>query len=328
MSRNLLIICDPDETFCKKLDSFLRQEIRIPFEIKGFTEVEGLKALENKSEALLVISEKLFLDKLAAEFKNILILDEEPAMVAEGEADFRVNDDVIIHHTPKYQSGDCLLRSILSMCLNIPGLNKTGVRTYTQNKMRIIGFYTPDKTCRQTTEALQFAKALAEKERVLYINNDALCEVEEIRGSENEENICDLVYFLGCDKEKFDIYLEKVTKRLGSLFYIPSASGAVRDLDSEDYISLLGSIESSKSFESIVIDFSESFKGIIDALKECDILVILYDGSKESQNRLKLFEDELNSTDGIDISRIMKVAINETDTLLVRYQSMIHKGEY
>ncbi len=327
MNRNLLIICDPDETFCKKLDSFLRQEIRIPFEIKGFTGVEGLKNLENKSDALLIISEKLFLDKLAAEFKNILILDEEPAMVAENEPDFRVNNDVIIHHTPKYQSGDCLLRSILSMCLNIPGLNKTGVRTYTQNKMRVIGFYTPDKTCRQTAESLRFAKTLAEKERVLYINNDALCEQEEIRGSENEENICDLVYFLGCDKEKFDIYLEKVTKRLGSLFYIPSAAGAVRDLDAEDYISLLRSIESSKSFESVVIDYSESFKGLIDALKECDTLIILYDRSEESQNRLKLFEDELNSIEGFDVLRIIKFAINETDSLFVRYQSMIHKGE-
>ena len=288
MKKNSLVICDQDEKYCKKLDSFLRNYLSVPFEISEYTNTKYLKSFEDKRNTLLIISEKLFDIDVIEGFKNVLVLEEMPVGVSENENFFGIGDDVNVRYTGKYQSGEKISESILSMFLDMPGVIVTNPRTKADTKMKLIGFYTPVKGILQTKIALDFAKQLASYERCIFITNDPFCCEQELRNGEYEENISDLMYYCECEPDKFSIYLEKIARKLGRLDYLPSCDGQIRDASAGDYLRLLGRIRESGKYEVLILDIAEQMRSFTDILKALDILFVLAGSGKYSEDKLLL----------------------------------------
>ena len=305
MKKNILVICDPDERYLKRLDGFLRDSLSIAFDIVGFTKAASLKDFKQKEEALLIISQSLFKVNAVKGFKNILILDERPSQFAEDDVDFGMDEEAIVRHTIKFQSSEKIAESILAMCLEMPNLSASGIRKSLKNRMKIIGFYTPDRRIVQTGCALKLSEELGHREKLLFLCNDPYCIDKTLRGGEFDENLSDLMYYAQCEDERFAIYLEKIKKRKGSFEYLPLPGGQIRDCEGEDYIKLLRKIEESADIQILIADFSEPVKNLPEVLKMCDLLITLSDKGEGCEERIRLFKTDMEKVDGFDMSRLL-----------------------
>ena len=303
--KNILVICDPDKRYCKRMDSFLREALSIPFEIFSFTGSEQLKDFSYKKETLLVISEKLFNTSAIDGYKNILVLDERDVVLSESDANFGIPEDVNIRHTNKYQNSEKVADSILSMCLEMPELLPGGMAVTSTTHVKFIAFYTPVRSIDQSKAAFDLACRLSEHGNALYFCNDSLCDLSEIRSEEPCENICDLMYYAQCDEERFSIYLERIRKRIKKLYYLPCDNGAVRDFCGKEYIKLIELIRKTSGYDYIVLDFSESISGLMDVLKACDKIVVLGAKDAEARERIRKFKIELSEHEDINEEKII-----------------------
>jgi len=326
MKKNNLIICDSDEKYCKKLDGFLRECLSIPFTISEYTNAGYLREFEGKQDALLVISEKLFSFDVVEGFKNILVLLEMPKAVCERENVFGL-DDANIKYTAKYQSGEKISESILSMCLDMPGVIVANPRLKAKSSLKLIGFYTPVKSILQTKIALDFAKQLAGGERCLYVNNDPYCCERELKADEFSENITDLMYYSECERDKFSLYLEKIAKRLGKLYYLPTSDGQIRDANAASYLRLISCIEESGKYETMVLDLTEEMPSFTEVLKRLDTLIVLTSQGKYAEDKLRIFMNELENTEGFPTEIVMKVDASRVQDLPGMIIKEMKKGD-
>ncbi|WP_026524477.1 hypothetical protein [Butyrivibrio sp. MB2005] len=316
--KNILVICDPDKRYCKRMDSFLRGSLSIPFEIFSFTGSEQLKDFSYKKETLLVISEKLFNKNAVDGYKNILVLDERDAVLSESDTDFGKPEDVNIRHTSKYQSSEKVADSILSMCLEMPELLPGGMAVTATTHVKLIAFYTPVRSIDQSRAAFDLACKLSEHENVLFICNDSLCSLPEIRSEEPCENICDLMYYAQCDEERLSIYLERIRKRYKKLCYLPCNNSAVRDFCGKEYIKLIELIRKTAGYDYIVLDFSESISGLMDVLKTSDKIVVLGAKDAEARERIRKFRMELSEHEDMNEEKIIYEDVSEGRISLYR----------
>ena len=321
--KNILVICDPDKLYCGRLGVFLENALSIPFDIFGFSDISALRDFKEREEALLIISESLFDEKLIKGFKNILVLDEGDGKLAEDQTVY--GDFVNIKRTGKYQSREKLTESVLNMCLEMPHISSGGIRSTAAQTAQLIAFYTPDKITDRNSVSSRFAEEISVKDRLLYICNDPFCifEGEEIEAF--EDNLSDLMYFAECEDERFPLYLEKAAKRKGDIAYIPAAGGQIRDAVADDYLRLIRKIEGTGSYDVILIDIEESFKGLVEFLKICDAVIVLNSQKGDESARIACFRRELEQIDGFSMDKLWVTDMKDSKNLASKYFRM--KGE-
>ncbi len=291
MKKNILVICDSDERYLNRLDGFLRNSLRIPFEIVGFTTTANLSGFTGKEDSLLIISDTMLDKSVAKDFKNILVLDESPTHFNEDEAIFGADDGHNIKHTSKFQSSEQIAESVIDMCLKVPELSAAGIRKPNKHKMRIIGFYTPNRDVCQTDISFEFANALAKKEKVLFFTNDAYCPDIDFRCLSENDNLSDIMYYARCDNNRFGFYLEKAVKKKRSVRILPSPYISIIDCTGADYIKLLRKIEESGIFETVVMDLYDPFANMFQVFKMCDAIISLTTDMLDF--RMKIFSGDM-----------------------------------
>ena len=326
MKKNKLVICDRDEKYCKKMDSFLREFLSIPFEISEFTDPGLLAEFEHRKDALLIISEKLFSWEIIEGFKNILILEEKFMGLREDECAFGADEGLNIKRTLKYQSGEKIAESILSMCLEMPGIISPGLRCSTKHNMKLIGFYTPVRSIIQTGAALDFTEEMAREHRSLYLNNDSYCSLQQLRADEYAENISDLMYYSKCEPEKFSIYLEKAARKYNKFDFVPVSDGQIRDATAEDYLRLIRAIEETGKYEILVLDIVEGMGLLPELLKACDTVVSLSCQGKNPMERMNIFTAELEHTEEFDMGRLIVADVGKSRDLQSKYLKQSQGG--
>ncbi len=310
MNKNILIICDKDKNYCKKLDGFIRDNLSIPFEIFEITEAERLKGFLNEEKNILVlISESLFSSEIIKGFKHVLVLKEREAVLEEKEAPYGLKE-VDIRYMDKYQKSENITDGILSMCLDIPGIVVRSKRTDDERKQKIIGFYTPVPGSDQTKEAISFARQMAESEKVLYINTDGFCTDELIRNDSYQETLLELMYFAECSEDKFGIYLERIVKHDKELDFIPASASACQSrlITWKEYENLFSQIENTGKYTAIVIDIAEGVRELFEILHMCDDLYMLSRDDYDARMRIEMFLGELRSDDDFDMKKLHRIS--------------------
>ena len=327
MNKNILVICDWEESYCSHLGSYLKRALSIPFEIFGFTSKEALLSFKEKEEAILVISESVFSRNIVKGYKNILLLEERQGIICEDEVPYGEDSEVTIRRCGKYQSSEKLAENVLSMCLEMPEIVSYGIRNRSGSRMKLIGFFTPDKNVEQTAVSLNFADEMAKKHKLLFINNDSFCTENSIKGDEFESNLPDLMYYAECEPDRFQIYLEKAVKKRSEVDYIPAAGGQMRDATSDDYARFFNKVEETGKYEVLISDFSESFKGLTEIIKQLDAVIVLSGNQKNDSERMKLFRKELEETDGIIMNRIVFTSSMQGKKIMELYLSAMEDSE-
>ncbi len=309
MKNNLLIICDSDKNYCHKLDSYIRDNLSIPFSIYGITDITRLSEFTNSGKnILLLISQSLFEKKIPFGFKHILVLKEKENVLEEKESYYGYEDSDI-RFIDKYQRSENITDSILSMCLDIPEIVVKGNGKDQSNSLTITGFYTPGYSKDKTAEVMDYAGKMAAKEKILYINTDSFCTSEILRNPEYNETIADLIYFAECSDDKFGIYLERIVKHDKELDFVPVCHipSQGRMIKSSEYAKLFRKIAETEKYDTIVFDISDGMPDLFDALNLCDELYVIHDNDYISQKRVDLLINDLQRDEDFDMNKLHRV---------------------
>jgi|GEM_PF-165537 len=301
-SKDAIIICDFEESYCVRLDEYIRQRLKLSFKIYDFTSKEIFdkesKKLNDKA-FLLIISGKAYKECDTKDYTNILILNEDENNIFDIQ-----DEDIKVCITKKYQSIDAILEKIYELCMDADTLK---ISNENIKKAKIHTVYSPVCRCGKTNFAKSLSGNLSKSARTLYINlesfsgysmNNRIRDIKESADEINidfgahEDNLQDLIYYFLNDKSKMKLYLEKISvNKYGFDEILPAKSFlALKGIEDKHITGMIDSIVSCGVYENIVIDLSETICGFLDILDMSDIIFIPYINDNISIQKVNEYE--------------------------------------
>ncbi len=315
MNRPLLVLCDTDETYLGRLYEFLRENLRLSFEIISFTAVDLLlNYVKENVPSLLVISESALAElrdtRIDEKIRNVLVLDEEEGFCEDEEIYGAMN----IGHTSKYQAATAIVDNIVDFCVKRAD-DFDGVSTkFANDSGKVFGFFSPISKCGQTSLALTIGKELSNKGRTIFLSFESFSSLPKLLELSEEGNISDLIYYSESDENKFCLYLEKIKNQVGQLDIIAPAKTAmqIKEISYESLKRLLDMLIHKAGYEFIVMDLTEYPEGLFDILRLCNKIFSIVRSEDGDQYKIDSYEDVLRENGYEDIiAETVKVTSNE-----------------
>ena len=119
----------------------------------------------------------------------------------------------------KFQSGDDIIREVMAVYSEIPGIRPNTAGSVDQSR-RIIGVYSPVGRCGKTCLALAIGQILAKEEKVLFVTLDTFTGFTGLLNERWKRDLSDLIYYY--KQERFHIVrLNSLVYYLGDMAWIP-----------------------------------------------------------------------------------------------------------
>lgn len=299
MNRDKIVICDSEEKYCYRLDSYLRKHLKIKFTLLDYTDPDELIRCRTKKETvLLIIAEKVYRKTGNAGFDRVLIMDE----INDG-SETKTDDSNIanVMHISKYSTTDRFIDKIMEICMEYSEDIDTGVRM-SESKMTLSAFYSPISRCLQTTTAITKGQIFAQSDRTLYINLEPYGEYV-LNENENCTSLSDLLYYNECSHSSLKLMLEKSKVCMGGLdmIYPVSSPGELLSVTSGQWLKLFNSIEKISDYHNLILDLSDCIIGLFDILRHCDKIYTIVRDDSNSVLRQQQYEKILNKQGYEDI---------------------------
>ena len=291
-NRDIIAICDEEREYCYLLDSYLRANLNLPFEIFDFTNVKSLLEFDRKeSIAVLIISASAYKEMGEPICPNVLLLQDEETVeqyVAEGDNTVYIS---------KYVPSKMILNSLLDVCMEMPGSIGNGTKSF--GNIELIGSYTPVDKNSQMAIAMEIAALIAENEKTLFIDLEPFSCLEMYSGEKYQETIADLMYYLECNPDKFLLYYDRICQDYKSLKVIPPAVAPtfLQTISRNQWDKLFKEIGEKTDIRRIVINMSESVDGLYEILSTCDKIYTVVGNDEIAQNILKQYETMLKENE-------------------------------
>ena len=339
MRKNILIICDKDEVYCRRLDAELKSRLMMQTEIYCFTRTDLMMEFAEKEKPLVLVIGEGMLGGVTGSYESMLILeddldpDDEAEKVdcsetdednenASGEASPAVSDH--IRRVSKYRSAEVLISNILELCAEIPD-ERIGVRTAVgTHDTRKTVFYAPVHGKGQTSLCMAMALNLAERGRRVLVLNLEPCsgwsvparipctpnppvqqDDEDTEEAEDRwEGLSELVYHASGSEAKFRIHLERLVRKFSSVDYIPPVRipGKLRSIGRKQWQGLLRQIDSCGIYDDLLIDLTDAAEGLENFIVDAaDIIYTVTGEDPVSERRQREYEKGLLLWGGKDI---------------------------
>ncbi len=273
MKERQLAICDKDEFYLEKFQSYLLKKRPAGYEILAFATVnQAVEASKEDGFEILLVGENTYDTNVTnINAAKIFILKESGLSGIKGYT-----------FISKYQSMDSIIGQALEEFAIDEGCG--GMVRNSGIKARLISFYSPDRHTGQNVAALCAAELLADMgKRVLYINLQAFSGFEELLGTKYEADLTDLFYFALRHPDKLFYKLEAVKRTIGRADYLPPALdyADLLDIGEKEWQEVMEALLCEGEYTDIVVDLTECFRGFYYMLDKSDKLYIISDAQKE-----------------------------------------------
>lgn len=295
MKGKLLVIFDKDSLYAARLQQFLCKREGNHFKIISFTNEDDLrKAFEkngNVKPEILLVAESVFhkeLSEIGA--KHLFILNESGLKKYPEYANLN-----------KYQSASTLFQQVL---LEYADKEKEVIpRFYGNKRAKIIGVYTPITRCLQTGFSLALSTILGKKGRTLYINFEQYSGFSKLFQKGYLKDLSDLVYFFTYSRDKFLYWLEGVIEHFGQIDYIPPVltASSLLEVSADVWSDMLEFLSFEAGYDYIVLDLSESVRGIFQILNMCHRVYTITREDVVSTAKLIQFKEVLEGSQYVSI---------------------------
>ncbi|WP_130838260.1 hypothetical protein [Lachnoclostridium sp. Marseille-P6806] len=283
-----IVILDDERSYALHLLEYLKRK-QLPYEICAFFSPERMLLKMNRDNtAVLVVAESEYGGKVVeADFRELLILGETEQYLGPG-----------LRVVSKYQSMEVIFAAILELCMKESrengGAALPALRHSTQ--LKIIGIYSPNTRCLQTTVSLTLGQLLAQKYRTLYMNFENYSGFTQLLGRQFRGSVCDLVYYNDVARAKVAAQIGLMAEEIGGLFMIPPVHSflELQSIQRDQWIDLFRTIEEVTEYEYLLLDLSESTNGLLDVLRECALVITLIrPGCRISEARMQQYREIL-----------------------------------
>ncbi len=296
MKKTVLAVCDSDKRYVERLQEYLRNNLKLSFEIISFTESSKLKEYSNDSAvSLLIITDREFEKEGRAFFeeavRNIIVLKDDEVIPE------KVKDDV------RYVSRLCPASEIVKQVIGICTERAEDFIGLTADKQavkrKVIGLFTPISGCGQTSLALSLGEKISKKGRSILISFESFSKLRALREGDSDEDLTDLLYFAECSPDSFGLYLERMLIRKGDLDIVPPpvTAAQLKEIKAENVRNLLELLCEKGGYEYILLDIKEYPERFADILSMCDIVYTIIGESAEDQQKIAMYNQFLIEND-------------------------------
>ena len=281
---SVFAVCDIETEYAIRFMEFLNRK-NLPFEVQMFTSVPPLcEYAKHKHIELLLISERA----MCEEVRNLRV--GKMILLSEGKGEGTEELPAVY----KYQSSAQVVREVLD-CYSAERIAAQAVQDIRKKQGKILGVYGLTDPVRQMLFSLTLGQILAESQTVLYLNLQKHTGLMRLTGEETEMTLSDLLYFYRQKKRGMFFRLPGMIRQIGRLDYIPvpSFSEDISEMSGEEWAGFLEELGNAGGHDVLLLDLSDSLRGLPDILTLCTDLLFLSDEDAFSLERRRLLEEEL-----------------------------------
>ncbi len=326
--KQIMVLCDSEETFLRRLADHMNGKQGFPFRVHPFTDVQAAAAFMEEQETALYLGPDIsaFSDGKRIRAGKVLFFSREKAGRTDGETTIL-----------KYQSAEDLVRSVLEACAGSGG--QEGSRTdrishseegYSQER-RIFGLpdetrhgeqpddvlqcrqgrtcitcvYSPVGRCGKTGFAVALGEALAASSRVLYLSLEEFSWIGRLRKEEGAADLTDLIYYLREDPDSIPLRLAGVTRALRRMDYIPPAAFAADLMEAGpmEWRRLVWILAMTQEYDHLILDLDGRCEMALALLPLCRRI---YMPSMETQSAQCKVEQFLDTLSAVGLEQVRK----------------------
>ncbi|MCR5255891.1 MAG: hypothetical protein K6D96_08150 [Acetatifactor sp.] len=283
--QNVIALCDKDAEYRELLATYLIKRALPGYEIKQFMDINDLGDTEENPSTVFVLGENVFDENMdMGRLKGRIAILNESGIV-RGDNIKNIN---------KFQPAEAVRREILELFEGSESISGSFISE--KKKTSFVGIYSPVRRCFQTTFALSLSRQLSAEHRTLYLNLEHFAGISEMLPDMQVRDLSDLLYFLNADEEKFRLRLSTITKRVGELDLVPpmKAGQNLLGVMGEEWLEMMRKLESLNQYEFVVMDLSDSVRGLFDVLRRCDAVYTLTKEDHVSKSKLLQYEQVLS----------------------------------
>ena len=279
----ILLLYDRDEEYARLMGEYLLGCKGLPWKIASCTSAADLIEIVNgRSPEVLVTSGASYdkcLEKLGA--KHVVVLNDGTAGV-HGAAE-------------KYGAAEDTLKIILDICADDEDIGDAAFLKPMKGRAKLIGVFSPVRRCYQTTFSVLMGRLLLDRGKVLYLSFEFCEGCDELIPPDGSRNITDLMYFIKSPPSVFSIRFRSMVRSIGEIDYIPGAvSGTdLSEIPEEEWRTFLKRICAIEDYSYVILDLSESIRGIFGILRMCDRIYTLTRNDRVAKRKLDSYENVL-----------------------------------
>ncbi|MBP1586234.1 MAG: hypothetical protein ILP17_11140 [Lachnospiraceae bacterium] len=296
-NEKILILYDKDEEYAHLMCEYLMGCRNLPWKVTACTTEADLKMIcDRVSPEVLVTTDSCYsgiVERMGA--GKLVILNDS----VRGRSAANVFRDELPGHgrvvIEKYQPAEETLRAILEIYAGDLTDDEELPLIPSAERARIIGVFSPIRRCYQTTFSILMGRLLRSKGKVLYLSFEFCEGCEELVPPDGAGNLSDLMYFIKSQPSVFSVRFRSMVRKLGELDYIPGAvSGTeLQEIPEEEWRTFLKRICAIEDYSYVILDLSESIRGIFGILRMCDRVYTLTRNDRVAKRKLESYENIL-----------------------------------
>lgn len=300
MKTGILAIYDPDADYANGLMEYISDKQGIPFKTVTFTEKDILLNFVSKQHIDILLISSFSMEERIGQLDIGKIILLSPGSIF---SEFTGYSWIY-----KYQSAENIVREVLNYYAEIH--NNDGIVSISRGNMEIIGVYSPLGRIGKTTFALTLGQILAADAPTLYMNMEEFSAFDKIMAKSYPGDLSDLMYFYKQNPESVPIKLQAVVDSIHEMDYIPPLlfSQDLRELNTEEWVSLIQKIASTGTYEKIVLDVGSMLKNVFQILEICNSIYTPINDDRISLMKIAAYEEYLLKNEKEDIvNRTIKI---------------------
>ena len=279
--KKLMVVYDEDPFYAERLSDYVNRKESGIFKAQAFSSKDKLEAFsrENKVDVLLTGVPEHAEGIPALRSAKKIQLTEERNSTDQGMEIY------------KYQSGDDIIREVMSVYCDLPG-GQDALPGLTPKDKRIIGVYSPIGRCGKTMLSLSIGQVLSKEEKVLFISLDTFTGFTHILDEQWKRDLSDLLYYY--KQGRFHgLRLNSITYYLGDMAWIPPLRypDDYSQVTAEEMAGFLVEILNESVYETIVLDIGNYDRRVLPLLDVCQVVYMPVKEDMMSQAKVKEFED-------------------------------------
>lgn len=270
MNKVSVAVCDIDDNYRERFVAYLVERKADKFAVHAFSEMEYfLQSLSDRVFDVVLLGQGF---EAAADIVQerkiplLLLLDTVPELLAE-DSGYLTEEKSNCVSLFRYQPMDAILHEV--QVLAGAGLPEEA-ETKRLTRLEVIGVYSPIQHEMQMPFSMVLAEKLSERRKVLYVNLMCYSGFLEVFDLTGRYDIGDIVLRLR-NKRLFAETFLKCLYESNRVHYIPPFRNPedLRGFTVEDYLALLGFLEESTDFETVIFDFGEGTERFAEVLGTC-----------------------------------------------------------
>ena len=208
--KKLIAVYDADTRYAERLSDYVNRKEKGVFTAQAFTSKEKLAEYAKKHEIDVLLSGE------RTDSGDISGIPSAQKIYMSEETEKQMDSGKEIY---KFQSGDDIIREVMAVYSEIPGIRPNTAGATDQSR-RIIGVYSPIGRCGKTCLALAIGQILAKEEKVLFVTLDTFTGFTGLLNERWKRDLSDLIYYYKQDRFHV-VRLNSIVYYLGDMAWIP-----------------------------------------------------------------------------------------------------------